>query len=305
MYDNTGALHFFLNDHLGSARMVIDSTGVVKDRYKRYFAYGGGASQTVSTGQKYQYTGQPYDDDSAFDLYYYGARYYDPVIGRFTSRDPKAQKYPELSPFVYAGDNPLKYIDPNGTENEFALDWARNNMLGKSIPFGQWYGSKEDGWTSQKGVVPKQAYCYESGFIAYMNSGDKIRDYLQKSGFSGKSGAFMGRAHGMAWFESGGKDRSFVTNPTKGEAGDMIFMGNAGEMEGHSALLIFSVQNKDSTITLNTLSVLAEGGYYGEKQYILTKDKDGNWVANNGQMFRGYGQMHNTNELQPPLKTKE
>jgi hypothetical protein len=37
--------------------------GVVKDKYKRYFAYGGGASQTVSTGQKYQYTGQPYDDD--------------------------------------------------------------------------------------------------------------------------------------------------------------------------------------------------------------------------------------------------
>jgi hypothetical protein len=67
MYDKTGKLHFFLNDHLGSARMVIDSAGVVKDKYKRYFAYGGGASQTVSTGQKHQYPGQPYDDDGAFD----------------------------------------------------------------------------------------------------------------------------------------------------------------------------------------------------------------------------------------------
>ncbi len=80
--------------NLSSARMVIDSAGVVKDKYKRYFAYGGGASQTVSTGQKYQYTGQPYDDDGAFGLYYYGARYYDPVLGRFTSRDPKVPKCP-------------------------------------------------------------------------------------------------------------------------------------------------------------------------------------------------------------------
>jgi RHS repeat-associated protein len=85
--------------------MVIDTAGVVKDKYKRYFAYGGGAIQTVSTGQKYQYTGQPYDDDGAFDLYYYGARYYDPVIGRFTSRDPKAGKYPSLGTYSYALDN--------------------------------------------------------------------------------------------------------------------------------------------------------------------------------------------------------
>jgi hypothetical protein len=50
---------FFLNDHLGSARMVIDSAGVVKDKYKRYFAYGGDGLSTISTGQKYRYTGYP------------------------------------------------------------------------------------------------------------------------------------------------------------------------------------------------------------------------------------------------------
>ncbi len=101
-------------DHPGSARMVIDSAGVVKDKYKRYFAYGGGASQTVSTGQKYQYTGQPYDDNGAFDLYYYGARYYDPVLGRFTSTDPVGAKYPSLSPYQYAGDDPIGCRDVNG-----------------------------------------------------------------------------------------------------------------------------------------------------------------------------------------------
>ncbi len=124
MYDKTGKLHFFLNDHLGSTRLVIDSAGVVKDKYNRYFAYGGGANQTISTGQKYRYTGQPFDDDGAFDLYYYGARYYDPVLGRFTSRDAMASKYPGWSPYAYTLDNPIKSIDPNGKWVETGLDVA-------------------------------------------------------------------------------------------------------------------------------------------------------------------------------------
>jgi len=87
MYDQSGNLHFYLNDHLGSARVVIDSVGTVKDMYKRYYAYGDAAEQTVSTGQKYRYTGKPFDDEGAFDLYYYGARYYDPRLGQFIAVD--------------------------------------------------------------------------------------------------------------------------------------------------------------------------------------------------------------------------
>jgi len=73
-----------------------------------------GADQTVSTGQKYRHTGKPFDDEGAFDLYYYGARYYDPRLGRFISIDPASSIYPGLSPYVYAGNNPLKYFDLDG-----------------------------------------------------------------------------------------------------------------------------------------------------------------------------------------------
>ncbi len=51
MYDKNENLHFYLNDHLGSARVVIDSTGTVKDKYKRYYAFGAPDAQTVSTDQ--------------------------------------------------------------------------------------------------------------------------------------------------------------------------------------------------------------------------------------------------------------
>jgi RHS repeat-associated protein len=87
---------------------------VVKDKYKRYFAYGGDALSTISTGQKYQYTSQPCDDDGSFDLYYYGARYYDPVLGRFTSRDPMEGKYPSWNPYSYGADDPMRNRDING-----------------------------------------------------------------------------------------------------------------------------------------------------------------------------------------------
>jgi uncharacterized protein RhaS with RHS repeats len=45
------------------------------------------------------------------DLYHYGARYYDPNIGRFTSPDPSGQ---EQNPYLYAEGDPVNRIDPNG-----------------------------------------------------------------------------------------------------------------------------------------------------------------------------------------------
>ena len=82
MRDASGKLHFYLNDHLGSARVVIDSAGTVKDWYHTS-SFGVPTGQTVSLNQKYRYTGKPFDEDGGIDIYYYGARYYDPMLGRF------------------------------------------------------------------------------------------------------------------------------------------------------------------------------------------------------------------------------
>ena len=48
---------------------------------------------------------------------YYGARHYDPCIMRFTTMDPMCEKYYNLSPYAYCGNNPVNAVDPSG------MDW--------------------------------------------------------------------------------------------------------------------------------------------------------------------------------------
>ncbi len=60
----------------------------------------------------YRFTGK--EQDAETGLYYYGARYYDPRLGRFLSVDPLASKAPGWSPYRAFFCNPIRYTDPDG-----------------------------------------------------------------------------------------------------------------------------------------------------------------------------------------------
>ncbi len=121
--DSLNQLAYYLHDHLGSTSVVLDSSGTVRSGYL-YSAFGLSLAEIGGSPQSYRYTGKPLDREAGLNLYWYGARFYDPKLGRFLALDPAAGKYPGLSPYAYCANNPLKNLDPDGAVVETGLDVA-------------------------------------------------------------------------------------------------------------------------------------------------------------------------------------
>lgn len=105
-----GVRYGVLKDHLGSTRSVVDNNGSAVAAYD-YLSFGTVAMRSEpSPGfMTYLYTGQEFDQE--IDLYNYRARFYDSNLGRFIAIDPSKQFF---SPYLYASNNPVLYIDPTG-----------------------------------------------------------------------------------------------------------------------------------------------------------------------------------------------
>jgi len=107
------------HDHLGNVRTVMDGTGNVVS-YSNYYAFGGLEPTRYYSSNSYRYgfNGKEKDDNILGDGTFtnYGAREYDNRIGRWFTIDPSADKYPRLSPYVFALNTPTLLIDPDGKD---------------------------------------------------------------------------------------------------------------------------------------------------------------------------------------------
>ena len=118
-YNENGEYYFYLKDHLGNNRVVSKQDGTVVET-NDYYPYGMTfAESTATNAQPYKYNGKELDTKGGLNLYDYGARHYDPVLGRFMTMDPMVEKYYSWSPYAYCLNNPLKYIDPNGKASQY------------------------------------------------------------------------------------------------------------------------------------------------------------------------------------------
>jgi RHS repeat-associated protein len=106
--------YFYVKDHLGSTRAVVDEAGDVVEAYD-YYPFGLQSRSYKEKGDpltKETFTGKEQDTES--NLHYFGARYYDAGAGRFLSRDRFSEKYSNLNPYHYTANNPMRFIDVNG-----------------------------------------------------------------------------------------------------------------------------------------------------------------------------------------------
>ena len=126
--------HYYLKDHQGNNRVVMSSSGTV-EQVNHYFPYGYLFGESTNSGtQKYKYNDKEFDMTHGLHWYDYGARHYDPCIMRFTTIDPMCEKYYHLSPYAYCGNNPVKYVDPNGESTQvIELENGTYQVIGGDI----------------------------------------------------------------------------------------------------------------------------------------------------------------------------
>jgi RHS repeat-associated protein len=108
---------FYGYDGGGSVRQLTNSSGTVTDSYE-YDAFGNSFTVSGTTPNEMMYRGEQFDSD--LGLYYLRARYYNPLTGRFMSRDMFTGRKGipvTLHKYLYAGGNPVNFIDPRGRDD--------------------------------------------------------------------------------------------------------------------------------------------------------------------------------------------
>ena len=103
--------HYYLKDHQGNNRVVINGSGAVKET-NHYYPFGGLFAGT--SVQPFKYNGKEFDSKNGLNWYDYGARHYDATLGRWHVVDPLADKYYGYSPYAYCNNNPIIRVDKDG-----------------------------------------------------------------------------------------------------------------------------------------------------------------------------------------------
>jgi RHS repeat-associated protein len=189
-------LYWLLGDHLGSTAVTV--SGTTETGEVRYTAWGADRLTSGSTPTSFKYTGQR--QESGIGLYYYGARWYDPALGRFTQPDtlvPNPGDAKAFDRYAYVLNNPLRYQDPTGHCTTLAngdADWEGDGAcwgLAYSI-YGLGSGTEQEQFTNDWRVSP-DAWLRDIASAGYATT-----QYLQpfhdkyRGSFDGRTGLTQG-----------------------------------------------------------------------------------------------------------------
>ncbi len=156
--DNHGNIYYNLDDHLASPVLITDSSGQIVTNYD-YQSFGKLQNSTSSIDYSYQFSDKELDSENNWQ--YFGARYYDNVLGRFSSLDPvylqSVEQYlsdpQQLNAYSYARNNPLKLVDQSG---EKVSEYQPYYPVNKSYATGDLLGTYRGVAVKSGGILSGQ-----------------------------------------------------------------------------------------------------------------------------------------------------
>ena len=125
---------FYHSDHVGSTSYITDDKANIT-QYDAYLPYGELLVDEHSSSEDlpYKFNGKEMDEETG--LYYYGARYINPMASIWYGVDPLAEKYKEIGSYVYCADNPINLFDPDGqkfiynAQGKFLRKEGKDNLV--------------------------------------------------------------------------------------------------------------------------------------------------------------------------------
>ncbi|WP_210429395.1 RHS repeat-associated core domain-containing protein [Paenibacillus dendritiformis] len=167
--DGLGDAYYYLNNQHGDVVHITNRLGGIVNSYV-YDAFGHTLSATEGIPNRFRYAGEQFDPVT--QQYYLRARFYNPVIARFTQEDE--YRGDGLNLYAYVGNNPIKYVDPSGYSCE-----EKGNVYGKGDKKeGPYEETKNPVFTISKEMYPNHAGMLENA----QNNGHSLENLQRGAG---------------------------------------------------------------------------------------------------------------------------
>ena len=142
-------LRYEMSNHLGSSALELDQNAQLIS-YEEYYPYGGssytaGRNLAETSLKRYRYSGKERDDETG--LYYYGARYYAPWMGRWMSCDPLGN-FDHHNLYMFTRGDPIGAVDTNGLATSPNKDSQKSKTVGVATDTSQEVYNPETGYSA-------------------------------------------------------------------------------------------------------------------------------------------------------------
>ncbi|MDR1199206.1 MAG: DUF6443 domain-containing protein [Prevotellaceae bacterium] len=186
---NSYDINYFITDHLGSTRVIVDNNGEIKEQ-KDFYPFGKEHENPdlITSTNRWSFNGKEKQTIKDLGWLDFSARMLETEFGRWLVPDPLAEKYYSISPYVYCMNNPLRFIDPDGKQPRIYVQSKGLGHVFVTVNKGKntiIYSYGRYGSVGSSGITSGRFTPMGEG-VLYRKTGDEAQKYLSEVQSEGK-----------------------------------------------------------------------------------------------------------------------